>query len=304
MDPNSSIGRLCLGKDDQVSLNDGIESTGEWDTPNQCNTTNGKGKKELKEFTYYRMETEEKSERYITPCFINGLEVYDGEINLKNDKNLISNSLAVRLCLRFKEKKETRDDTVPGIVLGRSFLKKTRGIVDFGKGIVTIYPDNDSFHDDTDNSDNSKDDWGAILEVIDFGDIQEIDGLELPSLCSRPIIETLKYSDQHKKLLDSVLMDKLKLDEEVEEYEEEAAKEKKMVAFLGSLSVSLQHNEWMPSCDDNSTRKVESDGVWHLKCSIVDPYGNEYNHGYQTKATDMELSKFYKLSDIMSPDWF
>ncbi|GJT27089.1 hypothetical protein Tco_0907364 [Tanacetum coccineum] len=38
---------------------------------------------------------------------------------------------------------------------------------------------------------------------------------------SRPIIETLKYSDQHKKLLDSVLMDKLKLDEEVEE----AAKE-------------------------------------------------------------------------------
>ncbi|GKE83147.1 hypothetical protein Tco_1553147 [Tanacetum coccineum] len=77
-----------------------------------------------------------------------------------------------------------------------------------------------------------------------------------------------------------------------------------MVAFLGSLSVSLQHNEWMPSYDDNSTRKVESDGVWHLKCSIVDPYGNEYNHGYQTKATDMELSKFYKLSDIMSPDWF
>ncbi|GKD24669.1 DNA-directed DNA polymerase [Tanacetum coccineum] len=57
----------------------------------------------------------------------------------------------------------------------------TRGIVDFGKGIMTIYPDSDSFHDDTDNSDNSKDDWGAILEVIDFGDIQEIDGLELPS---------------------------------------------------------------------------------------------------------------------------
>ncbi|GJX60471.1 hypothetical protein Tco_0291861 [Tanacetum coccineum] len=73
------------------------------------------------------------------------------------------------------------------------------------------------------------------------------------------------------------------------------------------MDLSLQHNEWMPSYADNFTRKVESDGAWNLKCrkcSIVDPYGNEYNHGYQTKATDMELSKFYKLSDIMSPDWF
>ncbi|GKC30791.1 hypothetical protein Tco_1038085, partial [Tanacetum coccineum] len=44
-----------------------------------------------------------------------------------------------------------------------------------------------------------------------------------------------------------------------------------------SIDLSLQHNEWMPSYADNSTRKVESDGTWHLKCSIVDPYGNEYN---------------------------
>ncbi|GJV36461.1 hypothetical protein Tco_1408938 [Tanacetum coccineum] len=164
----------------------------------------------LKEFTYYRMETEEKSERYIAPCFVNGLEVYDGEINLETDKSLISNSLAVGLCLRFKDKKRDkvvkeklpivlkgevylvkfiinpmRDDTVPRIVLGRSFLKMTIGIVDFGKGIMTIYPDCDSIHDDTGNSDNSEDDWDAILEGINFGDILEIDGLELPPyVCS------------------------------------------------------------------------------------------------------------------------
>ncbi|GJT61579.1 hypothetical protein Tco_1005112 [Tanacetum coccineum] len=74
--------------------------------------------------------------------------------------------------------------------------------------------------------------------------------------------------------------------------------------FLRSLPISLQHNDWMPSYADNSTRKVESDGVWQMKCSIVDPYENDYNQGYETKATDKELSKFYKLSDIMSPDWF
>ncbi|GKB45893.1 retrotransposon ORF1 [Tanacetum coccineum] len=41
----------------------------------------------------------------------------------------------------------------------------------------------------------------------------------------KPIIETLKFSDQHKKLLDSVSLDKLKLDGEVEIDEKEATKE-------------------------------------------------------------------------------
>ncbi|GJZ05584.1 reverse transcriptase domain-containing protein [Tanacetum coccineum] len=41
----------------------------------------------------------------------------------------------------------------------------------------------------------------------------------------RPIIETLKFSDQHKKLLNSVLLDKLKLDGEVKIYEKEATEE-------------------------------------------------------------------------------
>nr|GEW55793.1 hypothetical protein [Tanacetum cinerariifolium] len=133
---------------------------------------------------------------------------------------------------------------------------------------------------------------------------------------SRPVIETLKYSDRHKRLFDNVLMDKLKLDEEVDEDEEEAAKKTVSPPKISygrsqeqargerqSLPMSLQHNEWMPSYTDNSNRKIESDGAWHLKCSIMDPYGNEYNQGYQTKATDSGLSKFYKLSDIMSPDW-
>nr|GFD37849.1 hypothetical protein [Tanacetum cinerariifolium] len=41
----------------------------------------------------------------------------------------------------------------------------------------------------------------------------------------RLIIETLKFSDQHKKLLDSVLLDKLKLDGEVKIDKEEATEE-------------------------------------------------------------------------------
>ncbi|GKE72339.1 hypothetical protein Tco_1534380, partial [Tanacetum coccineum] len=51
------------------------------------------------------METDEVSERYIVPCFVNSLEVYDGEINLALDENLISNEYTVKLCLDYEVKK-------------------------------------------------------------------------------------------------------------------------------------------------------------------------------------------------------
>ncbi|GJR16561.1 hypothetical protein Tco_0799213 [Tanacetum coccineum] len=156
------------------------------------------------------METEEISERYVTPCFVNGLEAYDGEINLENDKNLISNEFAVKLCMEHEVKnghkvgkKELivalrgevyfvkfiinpeKDDIEPGVVLGRSFLRLTKGIADFGNEIITIYPDLDPFNDESDKTNDPGDDWVAILEGIDFGDIPEINGLELhPFMCN------------------------------------------------------------------------------------------------------------------------
>nr|GFA39711.1 hypothetical protein [Tanacetum cinerariifolium] len=48
------------------------------------------------------METDEINERYISPCFVNGLEAYDGDVNLEFDKNLISNKFAVKLCLDYE----------------------------------------------------------------------------------------------------------------------------------------------------------------------------------------------------------
>ncbi|GKF07163.1 hypothetical protein Tco_0041387, partial [Tanacetum coccineum] len=73
---------IFLGEDNRISLNDGVENNGEWDTPEYHDTTDSGQKKEAKAFTFYRMETKEISERYVAPCFVNGLEAYDGEINL------------------------------------------------------------------------------------------------------------------------------------------------------------------------------------------------------------------------------
>ncbi|GKF35041.1 hypothetical protein Tco_0108241 [Tanacetum coccineum] len=80
-----------------------------------------------------------------------------------------------------------------------------------------------------------------------FGDIPEIDKAGLPPFEEvarealaidiskrfsilkeeRPVIETMAYSDKYKKILDGIVMDKLKLDGEIKKEEEEAIKQVK-----------------------------------------------------------------------------
>ncbi|GJX85115.1 hypothetical protein Tco_0335889 [Tanacetum coccineum] len=269
-------------------------------------TSSSKQKKEAKAFTFYRLETEEISERYIAPCFVNRLEAYDGEINLEQDKKLISNEFAVKLCLEHKVKNRDKvvkkelivalrgeiyfvkfilnpkeDDIEPGVILERSFMRLTKGIADFGNGVITIYLELDPFLDNSNEIEKSEDDWELILNGIDFGDIPELEETSLslfvcnmgkgarnkkmpfenyqmnysdegPSLTNkqpltqeeadreaiavdiykrfsilkeaRPIIKTLAYIDKYKKILDSIFLDKLKLDGEIKSEEEEAIK--------------------------------------------------------------------------------
>ncbi|GJT84510.1 hypothetical protein Tco_1066227 [Tanacetum coccineum] len=67
MDPNTSLGRICMGEQQGVSFNDKVESEGHWDGFEFQDTTNSGEKKVAKAFTFYKMETEEVSYRYITP---------------------------------------------------------------------------------------------------------------------------------------------------------------------------------------------------------------------------------------------
>ncbi|GJR72341.1 DNA-directed DNA polymerase [Tanacetum coccineum] len=278
MDPNTSIGRLCLGENNQGSMAEGIEN---------------------------KEQTEEEGERYLTPCYVGGLHAYDGEINLKYEKNLISNEFTVKLCLECKEKYREKlvkrellvslkgefyfvkfiinpkeDDVEPSMILGRSFMRLTKGIADFGNGIITIHPN--SIHSWTTlKKPKSLRMIGIICLIIDFGDIPKMDEAGLPpfiykmgkskrnkkrslenfQLCysdvgpslsnrkpltqeeatrealaidickrfsilkeERPVIETMAYSDKYKKILDGIVMDKIKLDGEIKKEEEEAIK--------------------------------------------------------------------------------
>ncbi|GKD25740.1 hypothetical protein Tco_1231954 [Tanacetum coccineum] len=132
MDPNTSIGRLCLGENNQGFVAEGIENKEQWEGPEFQDTASSGQDKEAKVFTFYRME--EEGERYFTPCYVGGLHTYDGEINLKYEENLISNEFTIKF---------------------------------------------------------------FILEE------------------ERPVIETMAYSDKNKKILDVIVMDKIKLDGEI-----------------------------------------------------------------------------------------
>ncbi|GJW11417.1 RNA-directed DNA polymerase, eukaryota, reverse transcriptase zinc-binding domain protein [Tanacetum coccineum] len=110
-------------------------------------------------------------------------EAYDGEINLGNEENMLSDEFALKLWLDCEErfgkkiiKKELivalrgeiyfvkfiinpkQDDVDPCVIFGRSFMRLTKGIVDFGNETITIYPELDPFWEDSDESQKSVDD--------------------------------------------------------------------------------------------------------------------------------------------------
>ncbi|GJW82688.1 hypothetical protein Tco_0155833 [Tanacetum coccineum] len=170
--------------------------------------------------SFYMMETDEISERYIAPCFVNGLEAYDGEINLAFEENLISNEFAVKLCLDYEVRKGKKlvkkelivalkgevyfvkfiinpreDDVEPGVILGRSFLRLAKGIVDFDNWVITIYPEPDPFEDDYEKTGKSSEDWDQLLD-FNFDDVPKIREELPPFEYIRPSLSTGRHLTQ------------------------------------------------------------------------------------------------------------
>ncbi|GKA37751.1 retrovirus-related pol polyprotein from transposon TNT 1-94 [Tanacetum coccineum] len=218
MDLISSLGRICLGEDVYGSPSEKVVGHRDWDALEYTDTVGSKEKKVTKALSFYKMETDEVSERYIAPCFVNGLDAYDGEINLALDENLISNEYAVKLCLDYEVKKGNKvvkiepivalkgelyflkfiinlkeDDVEPEVIFGRSFMRLVNGIVDFGSGVITVYPKQDPFEDDSEKTEKSMDDWDQLLD-FDFDDIPQLDGEELSSLVCK-----MEKSNRNKK---------------------------------------------------------------------------------------------------------
>ncbi|GJY65157.1 hypothetical protein Tco_0466617 [Tanacetum coccineum] len=205
MDPNLSLGKICLGENIVVISSDKVEGL---DSPEFQDIANSGQKKETKAMVFYQMDTEEVSDRFVAPCFINGLEAYDGDINLGVEENMISNEYAVKLCLEHEVRRRNKvvkkelivalrgeiyfvkfiinleeDDVEPGVIFRRSFLRMTKAITDFGVGTVTIYLDIDTFLEETEEEEKSNDDWDHLLD-FNLDDVPLLGEEGLPSfLC-------------------------------------------------------------------------------------------------------------------------
>nr|GEW23883.1 ribonuclease H-like domain-containing protein [Tanacetum cinerariifolium] len=186
------------------------------------------------------MEIDEISERYITPCFMNGLEAYDGDINLEFDEYLISNEFAVKLCLDYNVKKGKRlvkkelivalngelyfmmfiinpeeDDFEPGVILGRSFLRLGNGVVNFGNEVITIYLEPDPFEDDYKKTGKSLEDLDQLLD-FNFDDVPMFSE-ELPLFISGGHVTQEEAAKE-------ALRDKVELDGKTVKEKEDAVK--------------------------------------------------------------------------------
>ncbi|GKA69221.1 ribonuclease H-like domain-containing protein [Tanacetum coccineum] len=254
MDPNSSLGKTCLGKNVVEISSDKVEGSGDWNSPEFQDTANSGQMKETKAMVFYQMDTEEVSDRFVAPCFVNGLEAYDGEINLGVEENMSSNEYAVKLCLEHEVKKGNKvvnkelivalrveiyfvkfiinpeDDVEPGVILGRSFLRMTKAITDFGAGTVTIYPEIDPFLEDIEEEEKSLDDWDHLLD-FNLDDVSLLGEEELlPFVCKmgkssrnkKRAMENLNFFYQDIGISSSA--DKVELDGKIVKEEEEAVK--------------------------------------------------------------------------------
>ncbi|GJU47368.1 hypothetical protein Tco_1204634 [Tanacetum coccineum] len=274
-----------------------VEIEGHWNGSEFQDTTNSGEKNVVKAFTFYKMEMKEASDRYITHCFMSRLHAYNGEINLKNEKNLISNEFSIKLLLDYEEKD------------GEKIVKKellTKGIVNFGNGVITIYPDLDSFRNDFDNSHDLGEDWDAIIENVDFGNIPQLDGIDVPPfVCNMGKSSRNKKkpcgnykvtyseegpSDQHQKFLDSVMLDKLKLDGEVKIDEEEATEEEN--EKLNMCPKNHYVGSFKSQAIRNSKRCLVPSGRYHNSYHVSD-----HRHSYGQGCANSLRNKHESDSD-------
>ncbi|GJV98747.1 agenet domain-containing protein [Tanacetum coccineum] len=162
------------------------------------------------------------------------------------------------------------------IVMGRSFLHTCGAIMNTIKGTTSTFDvivhqkfyvaNVRNAHEES----NSDDDEECCLKRDDIG--------------------KLIYRPNHAKYLscDNSMDKALALQEALNPFKKIYVW-KKVVAFLGALPVPLQLAEWIPDRSGNFA-KENGDGKWNTKIRFVDPYGNIFEQGYETKVTDRKIS--------------
>ncbi|GJR35881.1 reverse transcriptase domain-containing protein [Tanacetum coccineum] len=193
MDPNLSLGKICLGENIVEILSDKVEGSEDWNSPKFQDTANSGQMKETKAMVFYQMDTEEVSDRFLALYFVNGLEAYD----VKRGNKVVKKELIVALRGEIYFVKHIinpkEDDVELGVIFERSFLRMTKAITNCGAGTITIYLDIDPFLEETKEEEKSNDDWDHLLD-FNIYDIPLLGKEELP-----PFVCKMGKSNRNKK---------------------------------------------------------------------------------------------------------
>ncbi|GKB59467.1 hypothetical protein Tco_0915653 [Tanacetum coccineum] len=206
-----------------------VENISNWDGPEYQDTVDSEKIKEVKAFTFHRMETEEE-EYDIEPSVIFGhsflrltkaivdfgsgtLTIYPDLITFNSYSNDELYELLASINIEDLPPLDIAD--IPPFVcnIGKNLRNKKKPSKIYKMSYDGEGPSLTINHQRTQEELSRKEIEEDLYERIML--LYE----------KRPIIETLKYSDKHKKILDSVLLDKLKLDGEFETEEEMVGEE-------------------------------------------------------------------------------
>nr|GEU49759.1 hypothetical protein [Tanacetum cinerariifolium] len=140
---------------------------------------------------FHKMDTKEVSDRFVTPCFVNGLEAYDGKINLGVEENMISNEYAVKLCLEHEVKRRNK-------MVKKELIVALRGGTYLVKFIIN--PKEDDVEPVALTREETEKEALSIRISQRFALLEEV----------RPVLETIAYHDKEEEAIKKVKGEALK----------------------------------------------------------------------------------------------
>ncbi|GKC94311.1 hypothetical protein Tco_1159753 [Tanacetum coccineum] len=328
---DSSMGKMCLGKDVIEISSDRNEGSGDWDSPEYKDTAGSGGKKEPEALVFHKMDTEEDSDRdeegkpnlddLETLHDFNFDEVPQTETDLpsmvckigkgsRNKKKVMENimyfnndvgpssSIGIRLTQEEAEKRALAHNISMRIYeqLGRDdIMKEDKNIImiNYTEAEVTVRLELFTTFDGCTRQ-TFRAAKSEKIRIAESDSDDEEDYVIKRNDMGIPIHNSRPIEYQNNiNPAENMTLSTL---ESVINPFRKISVWKKAVSFLGSLPAKVRDVEWKPDyklCYFNPELATRN---WKTKIRLTDPYGNIYMQAFVTKPTKRKLSKYYKSS--------
>nr|GEY29033.1 hypothetical protein [Tanacetum cinerariifolium]GEY78414.1 hypothetical protein [Tanacetum cinerariifolium] len=297
MDPNSSLGKICLGENVVEISSDKIEGSGDWDSLEYQDTANSGGKMETKAMVLHKMDTEEVSDRFVAPCFVNRLEAYDGEINLGVEENMISNEYADPLLdFNLDDIPLLGGEEVFSFVckMGKSSHNKKRAMENLNLFYQDIGTSSSTGRHLT-QEEAAKE--SLAIRISQKFTLLEEEGvttliakfliLDIPIDRDAPIVVGQGFLSERSLALQPVSNPFRKI-----------SIWKKAVSFFGSLLVPIKYVNWKPDYKGCYTKEEEATGQWRTKIRTMGGNDAEVGSSRSKRSRQFEIVEEVLLPQV------